>query len=66
MDYVSLMMLHYASRCRYFTCHVRWMDNDDSNDDTHNMGISMGEDFMWVYPMMLMVTHTTRCSYSVL
>jgi hypothetical protein len=42
------------------------MDNDDSNDDTHDMGVAMGEYVMRVYPMMMMVTHTTRCSSSVL
>jgi hypothetical protein len=42
------------------------MDNDDSNDDTHHMGVAMGEHVMRVYPMTMMVTHTTRCSSSVL
>jgi hypothetical protein len=42
------------------------MDNDDSNDDTDDMGVAMGEHIMQVYPMMLMVTHTMRCISSVL
>jgi hypothetical protein len=41
-------------------------NGDDSNDDTHDMGVAMGEHVMQVYPMMMMVTHTTRCSSSVL
>jgi hypothetical protein len=49
-----------------FPCDVRWMDNDDSNDDTHYMGVAMGENVMRVYPMTMMVTHTKRCSSSVL
>jgi hypothetical protein len=49
---------------RYFL----WLlsDNDDSNDDTHDMGVGMCEHGMWVYPMTMMVTHTMRCSSSVL
>ena len=35
-------------------------------DDTQNMGEAMGEHVMRVYPMTMMVAHTTRCSYSVL
>jgi hypothetical protein len=42
------------------------MDNDNSNDDNHDMGVAMGEHVMWVYPMMMMVTDTTICSSSVL
>jgi hypothetical protein len=41
-------------------------DDVDSNDDTHDMGVAMGEHVMRVYPMTMMVTHTTRCSSSVL
>jgi hypothetical protein len=41
-------------------------DDYDSNDDTHDMGVAMGEHIMWVYPMMMMVAHTMRCSSSVL
>jgi hypothetical protein len=42
------------------------MDNDDSNDETHDMGVAMGEHVMRVYPMTMMVTHTTKCISSVL
>jgi hypothetical protein len=29
--------------------HARLLPDDvDSNDDTHNMGVSMGENVMWV------------------
>jgi hypothetical protein len=41
-------------------------DDVDSNDDTHDMGVAMGEHVMQVYPMTMMVTHTMRCSSSVL
>jgi hypothetical protein len=30
------------------------MDNNDTNDDIHNMGVAMGEQVMQVYPMMMM------------
>ena len=42
------------------------LDDYDSNDDTHDMVVSMCDHMMQVYPITMMVTHTMRCSSSVL